>query len=146
MASNSSHSHEHHIVSTGTYFLTLLALVGLMILTVWIAGFNLPSIGPFSGTVVNQVVALVIAVAKALLVITIFMGVRWSSTLAKLWVASGFVTLILLFGILGDYTTRHYEHQRGWEARPDGALPRSTPDEEVIPPANANDLNVKIRQ
>ncbi|MDR3689629.1 MAG: hypothetical protein P4L46_09650 [Fimbriimonas sp.] len=146
MASQTSHSHEHHIVPTSTYLLTLILLVLLMLATVWAASFNLPAIGPFSGTVVNQMVALIIATAKALLVIMVFMGVRWSSTLAKLWVASGFVTLILLFGILGDYTTRHYEHQHGWEARPDGSLPRSTPDEEVVPPINANDLNVKIRQ
>ena len=75
MANPASHSHEHHIVPTSTYVKTLLTLFALMVLTVWAASFNLPKIGPFSGTVVNQVVALVIAVTKAFLVITIFMGV-----------------------------------------------------------------------
>ncbi len=145
MASNTSHSHEHHIVSTGTYFLTLIALVVLMILTVAIAGVNLPGIGPFSGTVVNQTIALVIAIVKAMLVITIFMGVKWSTTLTKIWVISGFACLTLLFGIMGDYVTRHYEYQPGWEKQTEGALPRGTPNEPEIPPANANNLNVKIR-
>jgi len=146
MSSKTSTPHEHHIVSTGTYFVTLIALVVLMIATVAIAQVNLNAIGPFSGTVVNQVIALVIAVAKAMLVITVFMGVKWSTTLTKLWVASGFVTLILLFGILGDYVTRHYEHQSGWEKIEDGSLPRFTPDERTVPGPKSNDLNVKIRQ
>jgi len=146
MAKNAPHSHEHHIVSTSTYFFTLIALVVLMLLTVEIAKFNLPDIGPISGTVVNQVVALVIAVIKAGLVVTIFMGVKWSTTLTKLWVAIGFGWLILIFGILGDYTTRHYEMIPSWDGKPDGALPREAPEHRIIPPATSNDLNVKIRQ
>ena len=117
-----------------------------MAATVGIAGVNLPAIGPFSGTVVNQVAALTIAVIKAMLVICIFMGVKWSTTLTKLWVMSGFVTLIILFGILGDYCTRQYEHQPGWEKGAEGALPRVTPNEPEVPPADSNKLNIKIRQ
>ncbi len=143
---SSTHTHEHHIVPTRTYVATFLGLVVLMVMTVAIAGVNLPAIGPLSGTVVNQLVALLIAVVKAMLVISIFMGVKWGSTLTKLWVASGFVTLIVLFGILGDYTTRQFEHQPGWEKQADGALPRVTPNEPEVPAADSNTLNVKIRQ
>jgi len=147
MASNSSsHTHEHHIVSTGTYLLTLGALVVLMGLTVAIAQVNLPAIGILSGTVVNQLVALLIATIKALLVICVFMGVKWGTTLTKLWVIAGFVTLPLLFGILGDYCTRKYEQQPGWEKIEDGALPRISYENPAKPPADSSELNVKIRQ
>jgi caa(3)-type oxidase subunit IV len=147
MASNSSsHTHEHHIVSTSTYFLTLVALVVLMVITVAIAQWNIPGFWIFSGTVVNQLVALVIATIKALLVITIFMGVKWGTTLTKLWVIAGFVTLPLLFGILGDYCTRKYEQQPGWEKIEDGALPRISYENPTKPPADSSELNVKIRQ
>jgi caa(3)-type oxidase subunit IV len=143
MAQLEHHAHEHHIVPTGTYVKTLLALVVLMALTVWIAGFNLPAIGPLSGTVVNQVVALIIAVTKATLVVTIFMGVKFGTKLIKLWACIGFIWLSLIFGILIDYSTRHYEVSPGWEKGADSALPRVTPEEPEIP--KPNDLNVKIR-
>ena len=144
MANPASHSHEHHIVPTSTYVKTLLTLFALMVLTVWAASFNLPKIGPFSGTVVNQVVALVIAVTKAFLVITIFMGVKFGTKLIKLWAAVGFIWVTLIFGILGDYTMRHFEPAPGWDGKPDSAIPRVTPEEPKVPAAN--DLNVKIRQ
>jgi caa(3)-type oxidase subunit IV len=115
-----------------------------MVLTVWVAQFNLPKIGPFSGTVVNQMVALVIALVKAWLVVTIFMGVKFGTKLIKLWAAVGFIWVTLIFGILGDYTMRHYEPAIGWDGKAESALPRVTPEEPTIP--SANDLNVKIRQ
>src|SRR5471030_2016398 len=100
------HAHEHHIVPTSTYFKTLLLLVFFMASTVWIAGYNLPKIGPVSGTVVNQVVALAIALAKAYLVVTIFMGVKFGTKLIKLWASLGFIWVLMIFTILGGYTTR----------------------------------------
>ncbi len=144
MANSASHSYEHHIVPTKTYVATLLKLIALMVLTVWVAQFNLPKIGPFSGTVVNQMVALVIALVKAWLVVTIFMGVKFGTKLIKLWAAVGFIWVTLIFGILGDYTMRHYEPAIGWDGKAESALPRVTPEEPTIP--SANDLNVKIRQ
>jgi cytochrome c oxidase subunit 4 len=55
----------------------------------------------------NNVVMLAIAIAKASLVILIFMGVRWSSRLTWVVAASGFVWLLILFGItMSDYLTR----------------------------------------
>jgi caa(3)-type oxidase subunit IV len=143
MANSDSHAHEHHIVPTSTYFKTLLALIFFMGLTVWVAGFNLPRIGPVSGTVVNQVVALAIALVKAFLVVTIFMGVKFGTKLIKLWASLGFIWVLLIFTILGDYTTRHFEPAPGWDKQSDSALPRTTPEEPEMPAAN--DLNVKIR-
>jgi len=144
MANTASHSHEHHIVPTSTYVKTLFGLVFFMALTVWVAGFNLPRIGPFSGTVVNQVVALAIALVKAFMVVTIFMGVKFGTKLIKLWALVGFIWVTLIFGILGDYTTRKYEVAPGWDGKPDSALPRVTPEEPTMPAPN--DINVKIRQ
>lgn len=80
--------HEHHIVGTGTYFLTLVALTVLMLLTVGAYYIDIPALGPISGTVMNQTVALAIAVTKAALVVFIFMGVRWGTKLTKLWAAT----------------------------------------------------------
>jgi caa(3)-type oxidase subunit IV len=144
MANPASHTHEHHIVPTSTYFLTLVKLVLLMGLTVWIASFNLPKIGPLSGTVVNQVVALAIALLKAWLVVTIFMGVKFGTKLIKLWASIGFIWVLLIFGILADYTTRKYEPAPSWDGTVPSALPRVAPDEPVIP--RPNELNVKIRE
>lgn len=144
MANTAAHSHEHHIVPTGTYLKTLIALFLLMVLTVGVAGVNLPKIGFLSGTVVNQVIALAIALVKAYLVVSIFMGVKFGTKLIKLWALIGFVWVILIFGILGDYMTRKYEAAPSWDGKPDSALPRVTPEEPPIP--SVNDLNVKIRQ
>ena len=50
---------------------------------------------------------LAIACTKASLVILFFMGVRWSSRLTWVVAASGFVWLLILFGItMSDYLSR----------------------------------------
>jgi cytochrome c oxidase subunit 4 len=55
----------------------------------------------------NNVLMLGIAMTKALLVILFFMHVRWSSRLTWVVAASGFVWLLILFGItMSDYLTR----------------------------------------
>src|SRR5713226_10234455 len=57
--------------------------------------------------VLNNVVMLAIACTKALLVILFFMHVRWSTRLTWVVAASGFVWLLILFGItMSDYLTR----------------------------------------
>ena len=64
------------------------------------ANFDLP--GPL-----NAIVALTIAVIKALLVILFFMHVYWSSRLTKIYVAAGFIWLIIMVALtLSDYQTR----------------------------------------
>ena len=55
----------------------------------------------------NNVVMLAIACTKATLVILFFMHVRWSSRLTWVVAASGFVWLLILFGLtMTDYLTR----------------------------------------
>ena len=88
-----------HIASTRSYVLVFLALLAGTGLTYAAA---LVDFGFF-----NNVVMLAIAIAKAALVILIFMGVRWSSRLTWVVAASGFVWLLILFGItMSDYLTR----------------------------------------
>jgi caa(3)-type oxidase subunit IV len=111
--------HSHHIVPTFTYVKTLVALTILMLLTIFASYWNAPG-----GVVVNNLIALGIACLKAFLVIWVFMGIRWSTKLARLWAVAGFVTLPLMFIMFQDYFVRHNEVVPSWDGRPDSALPR----------------------
>ena len=71
----------------------------LLLLTWGIAQINL---GPL-----NIVAALTIAVTKMLLVILFFMHVRYSTRLTWLFVAAGFIWLLIMIDLtLSDYLTR----------------------------------------
>jgi cytochrome c oxidase subunit 4 len=90
---------SEHVVSRKIYFTIFTALMILTALTVWVANFDL---GKW-----NAVVALTIAVIKALLVVLYFMHVRYSSRLTMAFVAAGFVWLIIMIALtLSDYVTR----------------------------------------
>jgi cytochrome c oxidase subunit 4 len=89
----------HHIAPVRSYLLVFLALLVGTGLTYAAA---LVDFGFF-----NNVVMLAIALTKAALVILIFMGVRWSSRLTWVVAVSGFVWLLILFGItMSDYLSR----------------------------------------
>jgi cytochrome c oxidase subunit IV len=88
-----------HIAPKKTYILVWAALMVLTLVTIGIAQLNL---GPF-----NDVVALAVAVTKAVLVILFFMHVKDSSRLTRLTVVAGFFWLAILIGItLTDYLSR----------------------------------------
>lgn len=90
---------SEHIVSPRIYFVIFGALIVLTGLTYWVATVNL---GPL-----NTIVALTVAVSKALLVVLYFMHVRYSSRLTKVVVISGFFWLAILVTLtLSDYFTR----------------------------------------
>jgi cytochrome c oxidase subunit 4 len=91
---------SEHIVSAKTNIAVWLAL---LVLTGVTAGIAFVDLGPF-----NTVVALVIATVKALLVVLIFMHVKYASDkLVKVVVISAIFFLFLLLGLsLADYTTR----------------------------------------
>jgi len=60
----------------------------------------------------NIVVALLIAVTKASLVAWIFMGVRYTTTLTKLFVVAGLVWLTIMILITSsDYVSRSWTYQ-----------------------------------
>ncbi|HEV7220961.1 MAG: cytochrome C oxidase subunit IV family protein [Terriglobales bacterium] len=93
--------HEH-ILSAKLYVIIWAALMCLTVITAGVAFIDL---GPF-----NTVVALVIATFKALLVVLIFMHVKYSSErLTKTVVLAALFWLMLLLGLsLMDYGTRHF--------------------------------------
>jgi cytochrome c oxidase subunit 4 len=81
------------------YYAVFAALMVGTALTVLVAFYDL---GPL-----NNVLMLAIAMTKALLVILYFMHVRWATRLTWVVAASGFVWLLILFGItMSDYLTR----------------------------------------
>lgn len=136
------HGGGHHVASVPTLVAVLIALTVLMVVTVGASWVELPSIGPLHGVIINNLIAMAIAVVKACLVIWYFMGVRWATALTRIWVVAGFLVLILMFGILGDYFTRQYEPVAGWEKEVpisggESALPRQWPPHgRVVPPNN----------
>jgi caa(3)-type oxidase subunit IV len=137
---------HHHIVPIRDYFVVLVLLLILMAITVGVAEVRIPSIGPFSGTVLNQAFALFIAVTKAGLVVSVFMGVRHATQLTKFWALLGFAWLSFFSVMAGDYAMRKYEDVQGWEPSHESALPRTVGASEGIkftPPAN--ELNVRPR-
>jgi cytochrome c oxidase subunit IV len=90
---------EHSHPTPKLYAVILTCLVIGTVLTWWIAKFNLG--------IWNPVVALTIAVTKAVLVILFFMHVRYSSTLTKVTVGAGFFWLLILITLsLSDYLSR----------------------------------------
>src|SRR6201996_6078830 len=91
--------HEHKVVPPKVYGVIFGALLCFTAITV---GASYLELGTF-----NAVVALGIAVIKAVLVILFFMHVRYSSKLTKLTVAAGFFTFIVLIMMtLTDYVSR----------------------------------------
>lgn len=91
-------SHEH-IISYGTYIFVWLGLLALTALTVTIAGINLGNL--------TIVVALVIAMIKSILVVNIFMHIKFDMVVFKIFVIVGFLTLVAIFLLtFSDYLFR----------------------------------------
>ena len=88
-----------HVTSRKIYFLVFGALMVLTLVTWLAAQVDLGW--------ANDVVALTIAVTKALLVLLFFMHVRYSTRMTILTAAAGFFWLVILIGLtLSDYLTR----------------------------------------
>jgi cytochrome c oxidase subunit IV len=88
-----------HVAPKSMYYAVFAALIVGTALTVAVAFVDLGAM--------NNVLMLGIASTKALLVILFFMHVRWGSRLTWVVAASGFVWLLILFGItMTDYLTR----------------------------------------
>lgn len=94
--------HEHHVVGWKLLTVVFLVLMVLTILTV--AAINV-DLGPL-----NIVVALGIALVKALLVVFIFMHIWWDRAFHGLLIAGSlaFVTLFIAFTMID---TNQYEHR-----------------------------------
>ena len=110
MATEHAHAHAHphaqshgagHISPVSLYITIFLALMVGTALTVGAAYVDL---GTF-----NFPVAMLIAVAKATLVVWYFMHVKYQSSLTKLTVATGLFFLAILLGMmLIDYTSKDF--------------------------------------
>ena len=88
-----------HIVSRRIYFGVFTALMVFTLITVLVAKVDLQRW--------NIVVALAVAMTKAILVTLYFMHIKYSKRLTQVVVAAGFLWLLLLFGLtLCDYFTR----------------------------------------
>jgi cytochrome c oxidase subunit 4 len=95
---------NENIPSVMTYLIVWACLMGLLILTVIAALFNL---GAWS-----TVIALVIAGLKALLVLTFFMHLKYGGRQAWFFAFAGFLWLAVMIVLtLADYITR------GWLIR-----------------------------
>jgi cytochrome c oxidase subunit 4 len=94
-----------HIVPVKVYYGVFGALMFFTALTYMIAYIDLGGL--------NLIVALTIAIIKATLVVLFFMHVKYSTTLTKAIVASGFFFfLIMIFFTMNDLMTR------GWSGVP----------------------------
>ena len=89
-----------HVLSVKPYAVIFIALVALTLTTTGVAFIDL-------GGNLNVIVALTIAVVKALLVILFFMHVRYSDRLTWIFVGAGFFWLAIMMALtLGDFLTR----------------------------------------
>jgi cytochrome c oxidase subunit IV len=90
---------NEHILPVRTYFAVYIALLVLLAATVGVAFIDLE---PF-----NFVISMGIAVAKALMILLVFMHVRYSDRLTWVFAGAAFLWLALLIGgTLNDYFTR----------------------------------------
>jgi cytochrome c oxidase subunit IV len=95
------------LVPRQLYYRVFVALLGLTLLTVGVAFFNLEPL--------NTIIALTIAVAKALFVLLFFMHLRYSSGLIWIvWGAGIFWLMLLLTITLSNYLTRNWVPVVGW--------------------------------
>ncbi len=97
---------SEHIVPVKIYILVFLALMVGTALTTAVAFLDL---GPFNG-----IIALVIAMTKAVLVLLFFMHIKYSSKMTKVTIVSaGAFLLILLALTMTDYISRPWSGTYG---------------------------------
>lgn len=126
----SSHGKSNgiHVFPIRMYVFTLIALLLLMGATVAASYIHFPNVtlGPvtINGSILANVLAMSIAVVKALLVVFYFMHVKYGTDLIKLWALTGFVWVTLMLFILMDYGTRKFEPAPAFEADKGSALYR----------------------
>jgi cytochrome c oxidase subunit 4 len=103
---------QHHIVPLRVYLAIITILFLLTILTVWVA---FQDFGIF-----NNLVALTIAVIKALLVVMFFMHLKYSARILWLYAGAGAVWFIIMLALLlSDYASRDWlTRPQPWETPP----------------------------
>lgn len=90
---------DHHIIPTKTYLWVFFALIVGTVITVWVAQYNFGSM--------NMVIAMLVATAKATLVLLYFMHLKYDHLLNRTIFLSAFFFLFLLFVFsMGDIISR----------------------------------------
>lgn len=90
---------NHFIVPVKYYIGTFIALLFLTFITVFVAQFDFGSF--------NIVVAMLVAIAKAALVVLFFMALRWDKGVNIFYLASGLLSIIIFLAFLiGDIKMR----------------------------------------
>jgi len=111
--------HTHHIIEPIVYIKVFSILVVLFLATLGVALFDLSKHlhwGP-----ANIVVALVIAMAKAAVIVLYFMHVKYASRLTQVFAVSAMLWLMLMFSFtFADYFTRSWIPQPGSWTTPGG--------------------------
>jgi cytochrome c oxidase subunit 4 len=114
-AHSSAHASAHsHIPKVGTLVAVWAALI---VLTFATSAASFLELGEF-----NIVLAMAIAVTKVSLVAWIFMGVRYSTTLTRLFCVAGLVWLVIMMIMTSsDYVSRTWQYQAApWSSAPSG--------------------------
>ena len=137
MSNNSAVGAQHHITPISVYAKNVTALIVLMVLTVVASQIVLPG-----GTLVNNIVAMTIAVIKAALIMTFFMGLKYSSPLTRIFGLGAFFFLGLLYGILLDYGTRGPDAIAGFHGDAGSAL-RMGAARQMAPTPGDHALDIK---
>ncbi len=112
-----SHEATHaHIPKVKTLVFVWAALICLTFLTTAASYFDF---GPF-----NIVVAMIIALIKVSLVAWIFMGIRYSTALTRLFCVAGLIWLVIMMIVTSsDYVSRGWQYQpQPWATNPSGGL------------------------
>lgn len=142
--SHSDHGHSaHHITPISKLLSTFMILMGLMVATIawYYFAATLPNTPVMAYA--NNLIAMTIAVIKAITVIQIFMGVKYSSNLIKTYAILGFVWAGLMTIIFIDYGSRRWEPVKGWTPEAPLAMPRDhEPVELGMPPRS----EIKIKE
>ena len=103
-------SHAPYIVPLKNYVINACALALLMTLTVAMSFVNM---GPF-----NPIVAVAIAIVKAVLIVLFFMNTWYNTRLTWIFVSLSFFWMLILFGMfLPDYFARDFQvHPNEWQS------------------------------
>ena len=112
-----THESDHHIVPVSLYWKVIGTLMVLLIITLGAAAVDFSQISPSLASL-NIIIAMTIAVVKAVLIILYFMHVRFSSKLVWLFAGAAFYWVVILFALtLTDYMSRgmtNYPGQYTW--------------------------------
>jgi cytochrome c oxidase subunit 4 len=102
---------EHHIMPIRTYLAVIALLMVLTVVTVWVAFLDFGFL--------NTIIAVGIAVVKALLVAMYFMHLKYAAPVTRLCAGAGVLFFIIMIAItLSDYRSRAWlPAPAGWEQR-----------------------------